>query len=306
MSDPSSETSSRRPGLLRPARHGRFEYSAIADRPVWDWPGGERLAFYVALNLETFGFGHGHGAQLGGGGDPDILNHGWREHGNRVGAWRLLEMLERLELPCTVLANSLLYEEAPGLIEAFRARGDDIVAHARTNAERQDEMDEATERALIAETTRTFTEHEGVHPRGWLGPWIAERPDTPELLVEAGYRYTLDWCHDDQPTWLETRAGRLLAVPYPQELNDVPQIVNRKLEAPAFATMVSDTFDFMHAECARRPLVMGVAIHPYLMGYPHRLVHLERALRHVIERSDALVWKTTASAIDAHYRTVDV
>ena len=166
-------------------------------------------------------------------------------------------------------------------------------------------MDEATERALITETTTTLTEHEGVHPRGWLGPRIAQRPDTPELLVEAGYRYTLDWCHDEQPTWLDTRAGRLLAVPYPQELDDVPQIVNRGLEAPAFARMVTDTFDFMREKCTRRPLVMGVAIHPYLTGYPHRLVHLERALRHVIERADGRVWMTTASAIGAHCRTVD-
>ena len=290
---------------MQPTSHGRFGYSAIVDRPVWDWPDGARLAFYVGLNLECFGFGHGLGARLAPGGDPDLLNHGWREHGNRVGIWRLLEMLERLSLRCTVLANSLMYDAAPGTVEAFRARGDDIVAHGRTNAERQDGLDEGAERALIREATDTMIEREGVHPRGWLGPWIAQSRRTPDLLAEAGYAYTLDWCHDDQPIWLDVRGGgRLLAVPYPQELNDIPQIVGRGIEAPAFANMIVDTFDFMLEECRRRPLVMGVAIHPYLVGYPHRLVHLERALRHVLERADGRMWVTTASDIDAHYRTL--
>ena len=289
--------------------HGRFPYSAIVDRPVFDWPDGTRLAVYVGLNLECFGFGHGLGATLApgsaDGSAPDVLNHGWREHGNRVGVWRLLELFERLGLPCTVLANSLMYEEAPGVIEAFRARGDDIVAHGRTNAERQDELEEADERRLIEEATRTLSEREGRHPRGWLGPWIAESAVTPDLLEEAGYDYVLDWCHDDQPLWLATRGGgRLLAVPYPQELNDIPQIVARKREGHEFADMIIDSFDVMHAESARRPLVMGIALHPYLMGYPHRLKHLERALRHVLERADERVWVTTASAVNAHFRTL--
>ena len=289
--------------------HGRFPYSAIVDRPVFDWPDGARLAFYVGLNLECFGFGHGLGATLApasaDGPAPDVLNHGWREHGNRVGVWRLLELFERLGLPCTVLANSLMYEETPGVIEAFRARGDDIVAHGRTNAERQDELDEADERALIEAATRTLTEREGRHPRGWLGPWIAESAVTPDLLQEAGYDYVLDWCHDDQPVWLATRGGgRLLAVPYPQELNDIPQIVARRREGHEFADMIIDAFDVMHEESARRPLVMGVALHPYLMGYPHRLKHLERALRHVLERADERVWVTTASAVNTHFRAL--
>ena len=292
-----------------PGHHGRFGYSAIVDRPVFDWPDGARLAIYLGVNLECFGFGHGLGATLApasvAGGGPDVLNHGWREHGNRVGVWRMLELFERLALPCTALANSLMYTEAPGVVEAFRARGDDIVAHGRTNAERQDVLCEADERALIVEATRTLERHEGRHPRGWLGPWIAESAVTPDLLAEAGYDYVLDWCHDDQPVWLETRGGPLLAVPYPQELNDIPQIVARKREGHEFADMIIDTFDVLHAESARRPLVMGIALHPYLMGYPHRLTHLERALRHVLERADERVWLTTASAVSAHFRTLD-
>lgn len=282
--------------------HGRYVHSNIVDRPVFNWPGGARLAVYLGVNLECFSFGTGLGAQLCPGGSPDVLNYAWRDYGNRVGVWRMLDLFDRLELPCTVLANSHMYHDAPGVVEAFRARGDDIIAHGRTNAERQDQLSEADERALIVEVTRTLEQHEGRHPRGWLGPWIAESEVTPDLLKEADYEYVLDWSHDDQPIWMTTRSGRLLSVPYPQELNDIPQIVGRKLEASGFRDMIIDAFDVMLAESSCYPLVMGVALHPYLMGYPHRLKPLEQALRHIIERSDDRVWLCTASAISEHYR----
>ena len=55
--------------------HGRYGYSALPDRPVYDWPGGKRLAVYFALNLETFSFGEGLGAKLAPAqGEPDVLN----------------------------------------------------------------------------------------------------------------------------------------------------------------------------------------------------------------------------------------
>ncbi|MFK7859357.1 MAG: polysaccharide deacetylase family protein [Granulosicoccus sp.] len=288
--------------LNKTTHHARYEHSNIIDRPDFDWPGSARLAIYLGVNLECFSFGTGLGAQLCPGGTPDVLNHGWRDYGNRVGVWRMLDLFDRLELPCTVLANSLMYENAPGVVEAFRARGDDIIAHGRTNAERQDVLAEEVERSLIAEATNTMKTHEGRHPRGWLGPWIAESHTTPDLLQEAGYDYVLDWSHDDQPTWLKTRNGKLLSIPYPQELNDIPQMVGRKLESPAFRDMIVDAFDVMLEESRRHPLVMGIALHPYIMGYPHRLKSLEQALQHILQRADERVWMGTASAINDHFR----
>src|SRR5271169_1766260 len=160
--------------------HGRYGYSALPERPVYDWPGGKRLAVYLGLNLETFAFGEGLGARLApAAGEPDVLNFSWRDYGNRVGAWRLLELFDTLGFPASVLINSALYDEAPELIAAFRARGDEIVGHGRTNSERQGALSEADERVLIAEATKRLLEAEGKAPAGWLGPWISESATTP-------------------------------------------------------------------------------------------------------------------------------
>jgi peptidoglycan/xylan/chitin deacetylase (PgdA/CDA1 family) len=191
-----------------------------------------------------------------------------------------------------------MIEQAPQAIAAFPAA--EIVSHGRTNSERQGTLSEADERALIAETTTTLEKHCGQRPRGWLGPWISQSPLTPDLLQEAGYSYLLDWCHDDQPVWMKTRQGRILSVPYPQELNDIPQIIARKREGSDFADIIVDAFEVMHEECAKRPLVMGIALHSYVVGWPHRFKHLARALKHLVRKADGKVWFTTAGDIAAH------
>ncbi|MBW4481905.1 MAG: polysaccharide deacetylase family protein [Tildeniella torsiva UHER 1998/13D] len=284
--------------------HGRYNYSAITQRPDYRWPGGRRLAVYIALNLEHFAFGEGLGAELAPGGpQPDVLNYAWRDYGNRVGVWRLLELFDQLELPVALLVNSAIYDYCPEVVAAFRDRNDEIVAHGRTNSERQSTLSEADEAALIAETTQILANHEGQLPQGWLGPWIAQSPVTPDLLQEAGYTYLLDWCQDDQPIWFNTRQGRILSVPYPQEINDIPAIAVRRVSAKDFAEMIIDNFDEMLEQSHQQPLVYGIALHPYIVGQPFRLRHLRRALQHianVASNQPNRVWLTHPGAIAAH------
>lgn len=277
--------------------HDRYDYSAITDRADYDWPGGKRLAVYIGLNLEHFAFGEGLGAEIAPGGpQPDVLNYAWRDYGNRVGAWRMLDLFNALDLPVSVLANSVMYDYAPDLMAAFSARGDEIVGHGRTNSERQSVLSPEDEDALILEATEVLTKAEGKAPKGWLSPWIAESRVTPDLLRKAGYTYTLNWCMDDQPVWMRTDHGPLLSIPYPQEANDIPSIVARKDGAAAFADMIIDNFDEMLEQSQAQPLVMGIALHPYLVGQPYRLRHLRRALTHICQRRDD-IWITQAQSI---------
>ena len=287
--------------LMPLAHHNRYDYTPITRRPVYDWPNGRRLAVYIGLNFEHFAFGEGLGAELAPGGPPpDVLNYAWRDYGNRVGVWRMLDLFNALAMPVTVLLNSSLYDYCPEVVAAFRARGDEIAGHGRSNAERQSLLDETGEAALIAETTAAILRHEGMAPTGWLSPWIAESQVTPDLLAEAGYRYTLNWCHDDQPGWMRTRnGGRLLSVPYPQEINDIPAIVARKLGAEAFADMIVDNFDEMREQARDQPLVMGIALHSYIVGQPFRLRHLRRALAHIADARPH-IWLCRAGDIANH------
>jgi hypothetical protein len=114
--------------------HDRCAYSAIVDRPVYDWPNDTRLAVYIAINVEHFPFGEGEGGQLIPGEPmPNVRAWTWRDYGNRVGVWNLLALCEELDLPITVNLNSEIYDYCPRVVEPFRDRGDEIVAQPSSN-----------------------------------------------------------------------------------------------------------------------------------------------------------------------------
>lgn len=281
--------------------HGRFPYSAIVNRPDWSWPDGKRLAVHIALNLEHFAYGEGLGLSYSPGiPHPNTYNWAWREYGNRVGVWRLIQLFDRLRLPASLLLNSEVYDHCPEVVAAFRRRGDEVVGHGRTNSEHQNDFDEAGEAALIREVAEAIRRHEGKPPRGWLSPGVNPSPVTPDLLQEAGYTYILDWPLDDQPVWLKTRKGHILSLPYPHEVNDIPMIALHHGTAPAFADTIIDNFDEMLEQSAGQPLVYGIALHAFLVGQPFRLRHLRRALEHVCRHRDR-VWFATTGQIAQHF-----
>lgn len=285
--------------------HGRYQYSPIIERPIFEWPNKTRLACYIGLNLEHFAFGEGLGAQLAVGNrhSPDVLNYTWRDYGNRVGVWNLLALFDELQLPVAALVNTSIYDYCPQVTDAFRKRGDEIVAHGYSNFQQQGLLDKNSETQLITTVTKTIIQHEGKAPKGWLGPWISESVDTPDILHKAGYEYLLDWGHDDQPTWLNTQHGKILSIPYSQEIDDIPTIIPNRANASEFADMIVDQFDEMLMQSISHPLVFSIALHPYIMGQPFRLKHLRRALQHIKKRQEK-IWFTYPGNIADHYKRI--
>lgn len=285
--------------------HGRYPYSAIAHRPAWDWPGGKRLAVFIAVNLEAFPFAEGMGIPLVNPlPEPDVQNYGFRDWGNRVGVWNLLDSLDEYALPAAALMNTAIYDLCPPVAEAFRARGDEVVGHGRTNAERQCEMDEATERAMIAACRARIAAEEGVAPRGWMGPWVAETHVTPDLLAEAGFDYVMDWTHDDQPTRLATRGGgSLVTVPYSKPTNDIPILHAAKWPPADWADALIDQFEEQRRLSKRWPLTFNLSLHPFLVGHAFRLKHLRRVFAHIAAAQEE-VWLCRPGDIARHAATV--
>jgi hypothetical protein len=82
-------------------------------------------------------------------------------------------------------------------------------------------------------------------------------------------------------------------------------IVARQMDAQDFCQMIIDNFDEMLLQARQQPLVMGIALHPYLMGQPYRLRHLRRALEHLCRvRNHGEVWFTTPGAICRHVQSL--
>ena len=285
-------------------RHDRYDFVPLPERPVYDWPGGKRLAVAICNNIEWFSFLGGLGSDhTVPGAAQTTRNYAWRDYGNRVGLWYLFDLLDELGLPCAHNMNAAVLEEAPAIVARLKARGDEVVAHGRSNAERQDVLPEDEERRLIAETTEAIARHFGAPPAGWLGPYLVQSEVTADLLKEAGYRYHMDWPADDQPIWMRTRAGPILSIPYSIEVNDSPAIVFRHETARDFEAMMIDQFDEMLALSRRYPLVYSAVLHPFVLGQPFRLRALRRALTHILRHRDE-IWLATPGQIAAHVESL--
>jgi peptidoglycan/xylan/chitin deacetylase (PgdA/CDA1 family) len=277
---------------------GRYDYLPITRRPVYDWPGGARVAAYLSI-VQEHSASDEPGSPVAAAPLGNADGAASFDYGNRVGAWRVLDLLYELALPATVPVGTAVLDFCPELVRAHLMRGDEIAGHAGAASEHQVTPSEEEESALIAGTTGKLAAFAGVRPAGWLGLGSPESRLTPDLLAEAGYAYLLGSGCDDQPIWMRTRQGRILALPSAPDLDDVNTIAGAKLGADAFADMIVDDFDERLHQSESGPLVMGISLHPRIIGRPHRLKHLRRALRHMLAKKDR-IWFTTAGSIAAH------
>ncbi len=272
--------------------HNRFPHSSIPTRQTYDWPNGVRLAVLVVNNIEQFAYRAGLGSDSAQhGAIQNQRNFAWRDYGNRVGLWNLLDTLDTLGIPAAHNVNSAVLDACPDIAPALLARGDEFVGHGRTNAERQDVLWEEDERRLIVESRDAIARHTGRAPEGWMGPYICQTPVTLDLLKQEGFRYVMEWPADDQPFWMRTSDGPILSVPYSIEINDSPAMVFRHHTGAEFEQMIVDQFDELLEQSAKYPLVCSIVLHPFVVGQPFRLRAFRRAMQHVMAQQDKL-WVT--------------
>jgi peptidoglycan/xylan/chitin deacetylase (PgdA/CDA1 family) len=159
------------------------------------------------------------------------------------------------------------------------------------------------ERACIQEASQKIFDHEGVRPKGWLAPYISQSVDSLDLLKEAGFRYMMDWSLDDQPVWFRTQHGPILSVPYAHDLNDSIECVSRRTPSQLFCDSLIDQFDEMLHESERRPLVMPIVLHSFIMGQPYRVRQLRRVFEHILQHRDQ-IWLTRPGDICTHIESL--
>jgi len=270
----------------------RLAYSAIPNRPKLTLPGGARLAVWVIINIEEWDPREPLPRRVltppaGGTPIPDIPNWAWHEYGNRVGFWRMLEILDHFGIRAVLAINGSAIGTYEPIARAAHERGWEFIGHGFGQKNMQAVLDERDNIVKTTEAIRAFTGHA---PRGWLGPGLTETWDTPDILAEEGYEYVCDWVLDDQPVLLRTRSRNLVSIPYTQEINDVAMIAVQHHTASEYRDRAIEQFDQLHADARDSARVMALVGHPYLMGVPHRIRYFREALAHMKSRSDVVFW----------------
>lgn len=275
----------------------RLIYSPIVTRPRLVWPDGARIALWMVPNIEVYEYLPHDVRQR----DPwprmphpDVQGYSTRDYGNRIGFWRMLDVLDRYQVPCTISLNIAAYEYFPEIMRACEDRHFDVMCHGLYNTQYLWGFKEDEERTFIHDCVNRFHRLTGRRFTGWFSPAGTHTLNTPDLVAEAGVKYYCDWFHDDQPFPMRVRSGSLISLPYQIQLNDGRNFrVNT--EAEEFADEAIELFDRLYQEGAETGTIMSLAPHPYILGQPHRIREFERIVAHICKHQG--VWKATGAQI---------
>jgi len=99
--------------------------------------------------------------------------------------------------------------------------------------------------------------------------------------------YVLDWPLDDLPCWIDTDYKPLLAMPYNLELNDSVVYAVERHSSKELLNRLVDTLRCFDAEASdSSPRVIGIGLHPHLIGVAHRFPYFEEMLDILLLRED--------------------
>ena len=280
-----------------------YDYWPYQDRPRIVWPGGKKLAFWIAPNIEFYEYDPPVNPQRPGWPkpSPDVVGYSQRDWGNRVGHWRLMELLDKFVVRGSVSLSAALIDHHPEIIEACVARHWEFFSHGIYNTRYSFGMDEAQERAMILDSVAAVQRATGQRIRGYLAPALTHTERTLDLIAELDFWYSCDLFQDDQPQPLKTASGKLISMPYSLEVNDVITYGALAMNPWRYADVLKRHFDQLLEEGAESGTVMCIPLHAYLVAQSHRIRPFAQALDHIVGH-EGDVWLTTAGDIAGFYR----
>ena len=286
--------------------HDLYGWSDLFDRPKVTWPGGARVALWVTPILQWFPIdGSGKPFRAPGGLTmpfPDLRHYTNRDYGNRVGIFRILDVLAELGIRGSVAANAAVAERYPDLLRDVLAGGHEILAHGLDmDHVHHGGLPEADEDATVGRTLDTLRAASGQPVTGWLSPGRSQSQATPGILAAHEIDYACDWANDDMPFAMETPRGRIWAMPFAQETDDRAVMLDLKHTEDSWLEQVKDRFDVLHREAASHGgRIVSVPLHAWVAGVPYRIGVVREALAYMMGHEG--VWAATGAEILAAFR----
>ena len=289
-----------------------YIYSPISERQPLVLPNNNSLALIITFNLEHWDMTKDSDEPYYAGGPPvipdslpgrvlDVPNYSWREYGQRVGIWRMIDVMDELKAPasCTMNAKTALVRKQ--MVDAAKKRNWELVAH---NYEQGDLLpnyfnDIDSERKLIKETLAVYKDAVGRPAKGWLSSSLRSTENTPDILAEEGLLFLTDYMNDDQPYLRQTKSKPLVSIPYSVEMNDFTLFHRRGMTTSEVLSSYKEQFDVLLEEGKSSGRIMNIGMHPHISGHPYRI----RALREFIKYAQQAtgVWWTTREEIAEWY-----
>lgn len=293
-----------------------YPFVPLPDRLPLRFPDSARLALIVTINIEYWEKSRpGQKEPLFTGGPMtiphalpgdvlDTANWTWREYGQRVGIWRLMDVFDGLGIKPSCTINGMIMTERRRIIDACNERGWELVPHnwAQNDLLAFYSHDPNAERELILRTLQTYEKVAGRPAKAWLSSAIRGTVSTPAFLKEFGLIAYCDYLNDDQPYLIHTRHGPIVCVPYSNDINDFNLFARGGMSASAGLETLKICFDQLYEEGATAGRIMNLGLHPHVIGQPHRIGALKDFLQYASAR--AQVWFPSREELATWYLRV--
>ena len=252
------------------------------------WPADKPLAISVNVMLE--GWAEGSAPGIGPMGNPlkpgvtDLQALSWAEYGPKVGAWRLLDLLDREHVWAVFYTSGVVAEHYPDLPAAITASGHAVAAHGWSQGTLPAYQSEDAERDDIARCVAVLRRAAGQRPGGWLSPRCTPSAHTSRLLARAGFRWHADTFDADLPYNIDTPDGPLVGMPFTMEVNDMPLYVRYGNEPDAFTRTLArivEGWDRLGNPAA----CLDITVHAHVFGRPYGAIALLDSLA-LVRRHD--------------------
>ena len=284
--------------------HPYYLFSPLHKRPPLTWPKKLPLAVTVFLYFEHW---HTHPIPKAvleprfqdpmGLFEPDYRAFSIRQYGLRVGIFRVLDALDASNLKVTVAANAEAIKHYPYLVDRFLKRGYEFAAHGLSSSHlASSRMTESDEISYVDKSIESVKNVTGRLPDGWIAQDYGESTRTPCLVAKAGLKYIADWANDDQPYPMTTTPS-LISIPNQADLDDVQLLWHRRVANSNYVNILKSATDQLAHEGTASGRFLGLHIHPWLLGMPHRIKYIEAVITALSNREDT--WFATASEVAA-------
>ncbi len=294
-----------RPPEFKRLDHDLYEHRRAAAATGSEWPGGFRTAAFVLLRVQSLELDPPAYAQRDarwrnefGNFSPDYRAQSLMEYGNRIGVFRLLDLLQPLGWHVAVAVNGIVAKEQPSLVRSLRRRGVDIVAGGWSASRMISSAVLADiERGLLHQTLGALADATGDKPTCYSSQDYGYSLQTADLLEEAGICTAVDWPNDEMP-FLFGKHRRIVMLPPAAEMEDAQMVVGRRLQPSRWSAHVQAGLNYWE-ENARPGTVLALPLHAWISGAPHRFTNLQRALQGIDAGG---FWQAGPHQIDAAWR----
>ena len=272
------------------------------DRKPWRPMGDARIAFVIYLYLERFEamppedavFDRRHRQGMARYAPYHRANAAF-EYGNRVGIFRILDLLDRNGLRATVAANASAVSAYPYLVEQLKKRDYEFMAHGEYASRMiTSVMPETEQRRIVGASLGAIERSTGRRPQGWMSQDYGQSVQLPQILAEMGIEYICDYGNDEEP-YRTTTSPAMVSVPNQLEWNDAEMLLHRKLTSEEHALTCRDAFDVLYRDGEKSTRFYGLHIHPWMIGQPARFKFLEEVIGYITSHSQ--VWNATAGEV---------